>query len=167
MPVITNFQNGNVLYAQNLNSAFANTVNVSGDNITGSLSIQNIDILSGLIGAYNQANTANASVNNLANTSNLKIIKTQTTNTLYTLSLSDQTKTLTFNNITSTNVFVGNNLPIGFSVDILNLNSGNVIVSNATNVIINTKLTAANITNGSKGSLLCYAANTFILNTFN
>lgn len=80
MPVVSNFQSGSILYAANLNTTFANTVNVTGDAMLGTLtapnmtanvkvvtgtviantaiSISGIDIASGLSQAQANANSA-------------------------------------------------------------------------------------------------------------
>lgn len=69
MPVNTNLQNGNVLYAQNLISAFANAVTIlGGDNIQGNLAIQGTDLLSSITYSTNTANIA-------VNTANIAIIQ--------------------------------------------------------------------------------------------
>jgi len=54
----TVFQDGQILYAANMNGAFANSVNVAGDAMTGPLSISSIDIGSGLVQAKANANSA-------------------------------------------------------------------------------------------------------------
>jgi hypothetical protein len=64
MPVITNFSDNTILYAENLNSSFVQTANVQGDNFQGPLSIQGVDVLTLLNQASSNANAAFIQANN-------------------------------------------------------------------------------------------------------
>lgn len=71
MPVnVVTFADGNILYAANLISSFNDAVAITGDAMTGPLSIQGIDIGSGLKNAYNAANGAFTQANNAYNQAN-------------------------------------------------------------------------------------------------
>ena len=106
-------------------------------------------------------NSTNMSVNGSITSANL-FVRALTDN--YTLTNADSGSVLTMSNTTARTITVPGDLPVGFRCMVYMINTGNVIISNAAGVTLNSR--SGNYTISQRwasASIFEHAANTFIV----
>lgn len=133
------------------NSSVNTTSNASGFYTTGNATIGTVTSVSG----------ATLTVNGTVQSANLIVTpKTQA----YTLTANDSGTTITVSNTSSTTITVPASLPVGFRTMLMMINTGNVVVGNATGVTLNSRTNNYTLsTQWGMVSVFVYAANSVIV----
>lgn len=132
----------------------------TGNNRIQFLGSNNYAIIAGGVN-LTTVNTTNMSVNGSITSANL-FVKALTAN--YTLTNADSGSVLTVSNTAATTITVPGDLPVGFRCMVYMINTGNVVISNAAGVALNSRSNNFTVSQRwASASIFEHAANSVII----